>query len=103
MTKQFTFPLSDFDLDDLHFISPCTDAAFKMLKRSGIPGATARLCEEQAIRKTLDNCNQYPLARLEVSDHQSYAITESLTFPSRPRLLKSQRWINTSQHPYVSS
>ncbi|CDS09208.1 hypothetical protein LRAMOSA10568 [Lichtheimia ramosa] len=65
MTKQFTFPLSDLDLDDLHFISPCTDAAIKMLKRSGVPGATNRLCEQHAISKTLDNCNQYPLARLE--------------------------------------
>lgn len=89
MTKQFTFPLSDFDLDDLHFISPCTDDALKMLKRSGVPGATARLCEQQAIRKTLDNSNQYPLARLEVSIHQNYAITESLTFPSRAHLLTS--------------
>ncbi|KAI7876098.1 hypothetical protein K492DRAFT_239956 [Lichtheimia hyalospora FSU 10163] len=65
MTKQFTFPLSDLDLDDLHFISPCTDAALRMLKRSDIPGATSRLCEQHVLRKTLDNCNQHPLARLE--------------------------------------
>lgn len=78
MTKQFTFPLSDLDLDDLHFISPCTDAAIKMLKRSGVPGATNRLCEQHAISKTLDNCNQYPLARLEVSIYQNVMFTSHL-------------------------
>lgn len=77
-TKQFTFPLSDLDLDDLHFISPCTDATIKMLKRSGVPGATNRLCEQHAISKTLDNCNQYPLARLEVSIYQSVMFSSHL-------------------------
>ncbi|KAJ8652089.1 hypothetical protein O0I10_012320 [Lichtheimia ornata] len=89
MTKQFTFPLSDFDLDDLHFISPCTDDALKMLKRSGVPGATARLCEQQAIRKTLDNSNQYPLARLEGPSFDKLTMDKyesaSLRFLVKPR------------------
>ncbi|KAI9274622.1 hypothetical protein BDA99DRAFT_244168 [Phascolomyces articulosus] len=63
--KQFMFHLSEVTLDDLHFITPCTDSVLKSLEKDGIYETTRFLENECQRKKLLDNTNRYPLARFE--------------------------------------
>ena len=64
--KQFMFHLSEVTLDDLHFITPCTDSVLKLLEKDGIYETSTQLENDHQSRKLLDNTNRYPLARFEV-------------------------------------